>query len=96
MSTNDAPDRTPQNEILSEYALQAPITGDSFRTDAAEVHTYISKFISGNSTAESKILSNTAQKNGRLDYTLLKNHYKGIGINTVDILKADHTLESLF
>ena len=94
--TNNEPDRTPQVDILNKYVLQTPLTGDAFRKDAAEAHTYITKCISGNSTAESKILSNTAQNNGRLDCISLKNHYEGIGVNSVDILKAEHTLESLF
>ena len=52
---NEAPDRAPRTDILNKYALQAPITGDAFNTDSAEVHTYITKFIAGNSTAESKV-----------------------------------------
>ena len=94
--SNDAPNRTPQTDILDEYALQAPLNGEAFKTDASEVHTYLTKFIAGNSTAEAKIQANLAQKNGRLDYFALRDHYEGIGINAVDILKADHTLESLF
>ena len=86
----------PQTDILDEYVLQAPLNGEAFKTDASEVHTYLTKFITGNSTAEAKIQANLAQKNGRLDYFALRDHYEGIGINAVDILKADHTLESLF
>ena len=94
--SNDAPDCTPQTDILEEYALQAPLNGEAFKTDASEVHTYLTKFITGNSTAETKIQANLVQKNGHLDYFALRDHYKGIGINAVNILKADHTLESLF
>ena len=81
---------------MEEYVLQAPITGDVFRTDSAEVHTYITKLTAGNSTAEAKIQGSITEKDGRVDYVALKIHYRGIGINSIDILKADQILESLF
>ena len=52
--------------------------------------------ISGNSTAEAKVQGNAALKNGRLNYKSLKDHYEGVGVNSIDILQADTTLETLF
>ena len=45
--STDAPDCTPQTDILEEYALQAPLNGEAFNTEASEVHTYLTKFITG-------------------------------------------------
>ena len=44
-------------EMMDDYANRAPLTGEAFNADASEVHTYIVNFISGNETAESKILA---------------------------------------
>ena len=72
--------------MLKEYVLQAPITGEAFTTDASEGYTYLTKLISGNSTAGAKVQSNAALKNGRLNYKSLKYHYEGVGVNSIDIL----------
>ena len=34
--------------------------------------------------------------NGRLDFIALREHYEGVGINSIKIIKADKTIESLF
>ncbi len=34
--------------------------------------------------------------NGRLDYCALQEHYEGVGVNDVNVLKAEETLMSLF
>ena len=52
--------------------------GDTFQTDAAEVHTYLINFIAGKTTAESKVLPTLDQHNGRLDFIALKEHYEAI------------------
>ena len=93
---NVAPDRTPQTDILKEYVLQAPLVGDSFTVDAAEVHTYLANLITKHPTAESKTQSYLAQRNGRVDFMALKDHFLGVGINSRDILQAETTLETLF
>ena len=75
---------------------KSPLTGKSYLTNAAEVHTYIIKFTSGNPVAESKMVQN-AQKNGvRLDFIALKKHYEGVGVHAVEIVKDDKTLQYLF
>ena len=74
----------------------APLAGESFVVDSAEVHTYLTSFTSGNSTAEAKMKPHSLQNNGRLDYTALIHHYEGVGINSIDILRADEILDKLF
>ena len=93
---NDAPDPTPQRTFLDEYVSMAPLNGEAFTIDAAEVHTLLVSFISGNATAESKIQGHTSENNGRLDYIALKEHYEGVGILAMDITAADKILESLY
>jgi len=93
---NSAPDRAPRTDILIGYALQAPLEGDVFNNNSAEVHTYITKLSVGNITAESKVQANALLKNGQLDYFALRDHYLGVGINSIDIIKAEHLLDKLF
>ena len=81
---------------MDEYVNCAPLAGDAFNIDAAEVHTYIQSFINGNETAEAKILSYVDQNNGRLAFIALKEHYEGVGANSKELIIADKTLETLF
>jgi len=67
----------------------APLAGPSYLVDAAEVHTYITKFVAGNHTAEAKVQPHLLLDNGRTDFIALKDHYEGVGVNSIDILKAD-------
>ena len=82
-------------EMMDDYANRAPLTGEAFNADASEVHTYIVNFISGNETAESKILAIAGQSNGRLDFKALQDHYEGVGINSIAIKEADDVIENL-
>jgi hypothetical protein len=84
------------DDFLDDYIQHAPLQGEAFTRDAAEVHTYIVSFIAGNTTAESKVMSHAEERNGRLDYLSLKEHYEGVGVNAVDALGADKALENLF
>jgi hypothetical protein len=79
--TNNAPDPTPNSDFLDDYVSIAALLedGKAFTIDAADVHTFIVNFISGNETAEAKIQAHEAQNNGRLDYIALKEHYEGVG-----------------
>ena len=83
-------------DFMDDYVNRAPLNGDAFNIDAAEVHTYIQSFINGNETAEAKILPHTDQNNGRLDFISLKEHYEGIGANSKELIMADKTMETLF
>ena len=55
----------------------APLTGQAFTIDAAEVHTFIVNFITQNYKADSilKIFEN--KRNGRKYWITFKNHYEG-------------------
>ena len=46
----------PELDFIENYILQAPVWGAAFKVDAAEVHTYLVNFTSGNSIAEVKML----------------------------------------
>ena len=65
-------------------------------TDAAELHTYIIKFILVNPVTEAKMVHNDQKNNRRLDFIALKYHYEGVGDHSVDIVKADKILQDLF
>ena len=93
---NDMVDPTPHDDFLDDYIAMAPLTGKAFTVAAAEVHTYLVNFIAGNTTAESKIQMHANAFNGRLDFKALQEHFEGIGINSVDIVKADKALETIF
>jgi hypothetical protein len=93
---NDMPDPTPHADFLDDYIAMAPLVGEAYVVDAAEVHTYLVNFIAGNTTAESKIQMHANAFDGRLDFKALQEHFEGVGINSVDIVKADKALETLF
>ena len=92
---NDAPDPTPNLDFLDDYVAMAPLVGETFAVDSNEVHTYIVKFITGNHVAESKIQPRLTDTDGRVDFKLLVAHYEGVGINSVDVLRAERIIETL-
>ena len=49
---NNQPDPTPQLDFLDEYINMAPLNGLSYAIDAAQVHTFVLKLITGNEVAE--------------------------------------------
>ena len=53
-------------------------------------------FIAGNETAEAKIQSYVAASNGRLTFKALEAHYEGVGLQSIDIIRADEVIDSLF
>ena len=83
----------PNIDYLDNYINQAPLYGDAYVIDAAEVHTYLINFMSNNQTAEVKMLPHAAENNGRLDYRALVEHYEGVGVLGVNVLKAEETLK---
>ena len=78
--------------FIDEYADKAPLTGQAYLTDTAEVHNYTIKFTSGNLVAE----ANMVQNHGRLDFIALKKSYEGFRVHAVDIVKADKIIQDLF
>ena len=94
--TNDQPDPTPHNEFLDEYVKMAPLTGEAFGIDSFEVRTYIMKYIAGNSNAEAAIQALQDTRCGRAAFLALSELYEGVGVNAIDITKADSILSNLF
>ena len=86
----------PNLDYLDNYINQAPLYGDAYSTDAAELHTYLINFMSNNHTAEVKMLPHMDSQNGRLNYQALKEHYEGVRVHSVNVIKAEETLKSLF
>ena len=53
---NDEADRNAMNEdFLDDYVAAAPLEGNSYAIDTAQVHTLLLNFVMGNDTAEAKI-----------------------------------------
>ena len=48
--------KTVYENSIDEYVDKAPLVVQAFTTDAAEVHTYIVRFISGNKVSEAKMV----------------------------------------
>lgn len=92
---NDAPDPTPNPDFIDDYVSMAPLRGEAFVIDAAEVHTLIVNFITGNETAEVKIKEHEDENNGRLDYIALRDHYEGVGILANEITAAEYTIKTV-
>ena len=86
----------PNIDFLDNYILQAPLYGDAFKIDASEVHTYLVNFMSSNETAEVKMLPNAPLTNGRLDFRALQEHYEGVGVSAINVIKAEETIKNLF
>ena len=76
--------KTVYDSFIYEYVDKAPLVGQAFTTDAAEVHTYIVRFTSGNTVTEAKMVAHTAENNIRLDFIALKDHCEGIGVHAVN------------
>ena len=65
-------------------------------TDTADVHTYIVKLTSGNAAVETKMVAHETEKNGRIDFMLLKDHYEGVGMHAVNVVQAEKVLNFCF
>lgn len=74
----------------------ASLVGLSFIVDASDVHIYIIRFTAGSSTAEAKMKPHANINNGRLNFFTLSNHDKGVGVNSIDILRDNSIMERLF
>ena len=92
---NDRPEPSnPNINFIENYIMQAPLHGPAFEVDASEVHTYLTNFMAGNDIVEVKMLPYAQHNNGRLDFKALQEHYEGVRINSVSIVKAERTLEN--
>ena len=82
--------------FIDGYVNKAPLVGHEFKTDAAEVHTYIVRFTSGNTVAEANMVAHAAENNCFLDFMLLKDHYRGVGLHTVNAVQSDKVSNHFF
>ena len=92
---DEALDYNPTVDFIENYVTQAPLYGEAYIIDAAEVHTYLVNYMSGNATAEVKMLPRVDSNDGRKDFKSIKDHYEGVGVNTVSVLEAEETIRSL-
>ena len=92
---NELPDAMPNIDFLDDYIMNAPLTGQAFTIDDAEVHTFILNFITQNDEAKSIIKIFENKRNGRKDWITLKTHYEGQCIYANRISKTDTYLNNL-
>ena len=87
---------TLNDDFLDDYVAMAPLEGDSYAIDTAQVHTFLVNFVSGNDTAEAKIQGLRRPNDGRGAFKRLVEHYEGVGIHAIDIREADEVIKNLF
>ena len=71
---NDLPDKRPNANFLDDYIMNAPLIGQSFTINTSEFHTFTVNFMTQNEEDESIIKLFENERNGRKDWTTLKNH----------------------
>ena len=59
-------------DFLENYIAMAPLTGEKFTTDSADVYTYLVNFISGNETTDANIQAHDKDNKGLLDTKYLR------------------------
>ena len=72
------------------------MVGQAFTTDVEEVDTYIISFTSDNTVIEVKMVAHAAENYGRLDFMVLQDYYKGVGVHAVSAVQADKLLNDFF
>ena len=92
---DEAMNHNPTVDFIENYITQAPLYDEAYAIDAAKVHTYLVNYVSGNATAEVKMLPHGDANDGRRDFIILKEHYEGVGVNAIGILEAKETIRSL-
>ena len=87
---------TPNPDFIDDYVAMATLNGEAFVIDSSEVHTLIIKYIAGNNAAEAKVQPHISTTNGRLAWNALVDHYEGVGVHSINILKADDVFDTLY
>ena len=72
------------------------MTGEAFYIDSTEVYTFIVNFVAGNETGKAKIQPYNSTTNGRMTFKSLFTTYEGVGLHSVDMIKTDKLIDSLF
>eukprot|EP00978_Attheya_sp_CCMP212_P009263 scaffold21879_cov34-Attheya_sp.AAC.2 len=76
---NNQADAVIHADFIDDYVSMAPLSGVAYTIDSAQVHTFITNLIAGNSTAEAKVEPDAELNDGRRDFKNLRDHYEGIG-----------------
>ena len=84
------------DKFIDEYVEKAALVGQAFTTEAADVHTYIFRFASGNVVVDTNMISHAAEINCLLDFMSLIDHYEVVGVHTLNEVQSDEVLKILF
>ena len=82
--------------LHDHYIAAAALNGDTFKLDTLEVHSFVVAFVAGNTKAEAAIYNQRENQCGREDWKALKKVYEGDGAFKVEVVDAEHTLETMF
>lgn len=93
---NEMPDPAPLGDFLDEYVMNAPLNGEAYAIDNAQVATLIKSFLVGNTEAETKVQTLATQVDGRAIYRTLSEHFVGQGVYAIDLRDAESLLENLY
>ena len=74
----------------------APLEGESFKIDAAAVHTILMSLIVGHEEAEVMLQNISNERNGRAEFNILRAHFERTGIFAKDKLKARNIIDNLY
>ena len=88
----DAPDPTPNPDFIYDYVSMALLYDEAFIIDSSEVLTLIMSFIAGNT----KIQPRVSNVDSRMAFKALVPRYEGLDLHSVDIVKADEVIDSLY
>ena len=94
---DEQPEYTNKRNFLEEYVAAASVQSqdETFRSDADQVHVYLTNFVNQNSEAESILRVHESEHNGRKDWIALQTHYEGQGLYATDIMAAQRDLKNL-
>ena len=72
---SDTSNPTPNADFLDDYVAMAPLSGNSYEIDSANVYTIIMNLVVGNEDAEAMLKNVAHTRCGRSEYRILVNHY---------------------
>ena len=83
------------SNFLDDYVDQAPLQGRVFISDAVKIHTFLARLLTGNTVTEKKILPHNDEANGRVDFNVWKDYYKGVGATAKAVLEAENDIHNM-
>lgn len=93
---NELPDFTNRAYFLDMYVYTAPLRGDAFDIDNAQVATIIQGLIVGNTQAETKIQTIPQLQDGRAMFQALDEYYLGVGVFANQTTMAEKIILSVY